>query len=650
MAIDLSSYSGKQSPAVLNAVRAIFEAKPDQEQVLVNEYGGDLDRWLEGFKGWWDANGRSAEGQLDKFGPEMGLLDALGFAPPSSSTVSLERGGLQTALPAIANELGSYNNRSGIAQGLANQAITATGATANQLQRLQPGGFDSSDYLARNAQVQGLFNSLNDGATPGTKSVPVQGGPPQDMTAQQFAEWHFKNVGQREGLTGKYIPSQQLTQDLSNVDGTTAANIAAAGDAFKTSLAGLTEATGTLSANLTGNLGARAQALEGLIGTLTQNLDTYDGAQKTNLANQIVGLQKNLDESIGAQRSALQDQLASLGGVATTEAAARRQALQTEIAALTAAQAPLADARMKAAELQATAVNVGLQRTQDQLAADQAKAGYVGGSTVSDANLARATIDARQRAAQAVGGARVANASDTRDIGVHGASGERSIADALAGANRDIGILGAGGTRDLANSLATGRQKIGDFGTNTTAGINNTTAAGRLGIGNTAATTTFNDRTFGANEQRTIDDALAKGKAGLVTGLAGSTFDLTKAGNAAKQGFNDNEFARSLAGSLSLQQLPGTLSKTLTGIDDYATSGIFRGANLMNLWANPATTAPTPGATAVQPGTTGNGISTIGTGLINLGANVGQANNWWVTPKPKTTGPTGTDGDGFTNP
>jgi hypothetical protein len=119
-------------------------------------------------------------------------------------------------------------------------------------------------------------------------------------------------------------------------------------------------------------------------------------------------------------------------GMADETATAKRAALDDALAKLTAAQQPLSDARLADAEGQVTAVNLGLERTLDQLDADRAQQGYVGGST-GDINAAtRATVDARQRGANMVGAARVANATDTRDIGGFGANQGYSIAGALA--------------------------------------------------------------------------------------------------------------------------------------------------------------------------------------------------------------------------
>jgi len=140
-------------------------------------------------------------------------------------------------------------------------------------------------------------------------------------------------------------------------------------------------------------------------------------------------------------------------GTADAAAVSKTAALDQALAKLTAAQQPLSDARLADAEGQVTAVNLGLERTLDQLDADRAQQGYVGGST-GDINAAtRATVDARQRGANAVGAARVANATDTRDIGGFGANQGYSIAGALADQRQQLTNADYGRTLQAALSL-----------------------------------------------------------------------------------------------------------------------------------------------------------------------------------------------------
>ena len=119
-------------------------------------------------------------------------------------------------------------------------------------------------------------------------------------------------------------------------------------------------------------------------------------------------------------------------GTADQAAASKNTALQQAIDQLTGAQAPVSAARTQAAQDAITGVNLGLEGTRDQLTAERAAQGYVGGSTMDDAALARATIGARQQGAALLGDANLQNATDTRSIGTFGANQGYSIAGSLA--------------------------------------------------------------------------------------------------------------------------------------------------------------------------------------------------------------------------
>lgn len=606
MAVDLTPFRGQYPDAVLDALAALFAAKPDQEAFFLNSAGGDVKAYIDSTLGWWGENGGSIS-DLSSYGPEMALINALGYdVNPTSGTlnttgggVPLEQGVLQIALPSIINDINRDEQRRNLATSLGNQTIAGAAGAASALQRTQGGGFDGRRYFELYPDVLAEYN--RQGGQQGT-----------GLTPAQFAERHYAEFGQREGRTPAYINSAQLNQDLTQIGQNTQANIAS-----------LQQATATLQQNLTGNLAERAAALQQLTATLNQNLDTLDASQRAALTQQIASQQANLEQSIASQRQALEQQVAALGNAAGTEAQARRAALQQEIAGLTAAQAPLAQARLNAAELQATAVNVGLERTRDQLTADAARAGFVGGSTVQDANLARATVDARQRAAEAIGGARVQNAADTRDIGARGATGERSIADALAQQNREIAGVGATGNFALSTSQAQQRQRLGDTQATGLASIANNTATARAGIGSQTAGMSYNNAVFGADQRRTIGDNLATG-----------TSTLQQQGNNAQLSAYGNDFNRTVQSGLTLAAIPTAVTGALTNLDNYGNSGLTRGLNTLNWWASGPTTAPTPGYTQQQPSTSGNDLANLGAGLTNLGLQAGR--QWWTTPSTTT--------------
>jgi hypothetical protein len=690
-AVDLSRWASQYPPQVLAAAQSILAAKPEQ---IAQNTGPDgqfnLPGFIEGTSGWWSENGGQVADKLDQFVPELQLLHALGFqlnpavvpasavpagvpadiiAPASTTTpttattgtpgaitpvtnqpanvtldpngVPIEQALFQQIVPRLVGDINADAGRATIADNLANTAIQGSQGAAAIFNRTQGGHFDSNTYFQQNPDVKAAFDAQH-AANP-------------NLTADQFAEQHYLNYGQREGRQPAYIQSAQLAQDFNNANQTVAANIAAANQAAQTNLAALATATAAMRQNLTGDLAARASALQQQIDSLTQNLNQLDATQRQALTTQVASMQADLEQSITTQRQALTDQINALGTAATTEASARRASLQQELDGLNAAQAPLAEARMRAGELQATAVNVGLQRTQDQLTADAARAGYVGGSTVQDAAMARASIDARQRAAEAISGARVANAGDTRDIAVRGATGQRSIADALAASQREIAGQSATGNAALTGALAQGRQQIGNFSSAGTAGITNNTAVARAGIGAQGANQTFQDQVFGSQQQRAIADALAQGNLSVTANQANQTQQAQNQGTAARATYYDNDYNRSLNAALGLTAIPTNLTATLTGLDNYANSGTNRALNTLNWWSSNTGAAPTPGYTPVTAPTTGNGISSVGNGLFQLGTSVGAANNWWQTPTttPRTTTPGGVNAGGsnlYTSP
>ena len=623
-------------------------SNPDQVKLLRDNYGGDFSKYADA---WLvqQSNNLSALDQDPNLVNVLGQLADSGSTQASSiltsagyqnvqdtSPLPLEQGLLQTVLPGLTQDMGNDAQRQSIAGALASNAIAGTNA-ANQIAgQSLGGGFDGNTYLANNPDVQQAFASSNDGPVSGTKSINTGQGI-VDMTPQQFAEWHYQQFGQREGRQPAYILSQQLAQDFNNANVTTAANIAAANQATQSQLASLSQATAAMQQNLTGNLAVKAQALQQQVAILNQNLDQLDATQKAALAQQIATQQQDLEQSITTQRQGLETQLAALRGAADAQSQAKSAALQTEIAGLTAAQAPLNAARVAAADLQATAVNVGLQRTQDQLTANNAQAGFVGGSTGQDTALARATIDARQRAAEAMGTATTANATDTRDIGVRGATGQRTIAEALADAQNAIAQQGAAGNAGLTSSLATQRQALGDTGAVGLSNITGNTATSRAGIGAYGANTGYTNATTGADQSRTIADALAQGQYGLDATNANNVLAANQAGNAAKATYYDNNYARSLNAALLPTMTASNLASALTGLDAYGRSGTNNALNTLNWWNTSQAAAPTTGAIATQPSTMGNSISNLGASLVGAGINTGIANSWWQGVKPATT-------------
>lgn len=449
--------------------------------------------------------------------------------------------------------------------------------------------------------------------------------------------------------TGK-LTSSLLTSQNANADTTAAAMTANAATAAKTQLDALNQSITQMGANLQGSLAQQAAALQQTVNTLSTNLTTLDASQRKNLADSIASQQQNLETSLTAQRAALDKEVASLQGNASAAAQSRRAALEQEISSLTAAQGPLNEARLHAAQGLVTAVNLGLEHTTDQLKASAAANGYVGGSTMQDAALARAGIDARQAGANIVGGAQVQNASDLRDIGRLGATGGYSIADAYAGDLKNVNdfgaqtgagldVAGATGSRTLADLLATQNRTIGD-----------TTATNAANLGNWGATTGLANTTAGITANRSLQDALATGTAGLTGQLATQTQAAGNQAALAKAGYSDAAYGTGLNAAQVLAGLPGAEASAKASLIPYGTAGTANALPLFN-WFSSSATPPASTATVTPASSYGTDLSKLGSGLVGGAFQLGK--DFW---KPNTnTGtvpktPTGTNEDGSDNP
>lgn len=525
--------------------------------------------------------------------------------------------------------------------------------------------------------------------------------------------------------------ARRLAEEYAMADTTAGALSASAGQAAQEQLGALQASIAAMQQNLTGDLAARAAALQQQVAAFTQNLNTFDATQREALAQQIAAEQQNLEASIAAQRqnlateleslrggvdtrtearraalnqeltslrdvntaegnarkAALQQEIASLRTASTAENQARVAALQTEIDALTAAQAPMAQARLDSANALATAVNLGLESERDKLTAQRARQGYIGSSSFSDAAQARATIGARQQAAQVLGQAREANAEDIRAIRARGATegrsladvlagrefdiagreatGGRELADYLAGVERDIGVRGATGASDIANEaantrfditsrgatgtrtlediLAEGARGIGDREAAARAGIAATTGQNLMNVRNAGATQGYQDQVMGSTQLRALLDSLAQGQAGITTTRTQQQQEARDTGTRAKQGYFDNAYTRGQGALLTRPALASSLAGTLSDLGNYGTTGTRRSLDLLNWWNTNTGTPPTGSYVPVQADTQGNDIAGLGAGLLGAGLNYGNANSWWQKPKDPTAGNIGYD-------
>lgn len=639
MAVDLTQYANQYPPQVLQAIQGIFTSKPEQESVFLNDYNGDMAYWLEAFTNWWSENGYQVADKLNEFGPELGLIDALGFEidPTATTTPSatdpaappvapadqpvgiidpagqpLEQALLEQVAPGLLDQIVGDEARQDQVADLTNQTNQGyqnLGALLGQSQTT----FDGQAYFRAYPDVAQFYQSLPDGATPGTKAINGR-----DMTPSQFAQNHYQEFGREEGRNPSYSSDLLRSQNV-NADQTTAAIVAAAQTAASAQLGALSAAIGQMQQNLQGSLAAQADALRQAVESYNANLTTLDVSQRQNLAAQIQAMQANLEQSVAEQGAALEAEIASLQGNASQAAATRRAALEVQLTELRAAQAPMAEARVRGAEALATAVNLGLQSTQDQLRAQAARDGFIGGSTMQDTALARAAIDARQQAAMALGQANIANAGDLRDIETSGAQGRFSIADMLAGDTQRIGDQGAVGRRQLATSAALGRQQIGDYDASQTRGIGDATAQGRANIGNFATGSTLQNTNAGIAANLGLQNTQAQGGYNIATALAQQQQAAANQNAAMRSGYFDQSYPSALNSAQIQAGLPAAQAQSLASLIPYGNAGTTNALGILNWWANPNTTAPTQTATVQQPSNSGNQLGQLGAGLVGAG-------------------------------
>jgi len=684
-----------------------FKAHPEDQEVR------DATQALQGF---------AETGRMLWPGEGEGLVPVyddgtVGGDPEQPADVPAEQGLYNLAMPGLLDDINRDAGRRDLAKTLGTQLTTDTNAARGTLESALGPTFDSESYFAANPDVAAAYAQSDKSQTP-----------------TQFAQNHYESYGKNEGRQGAY--TTLLQRDNANADRTAASMSGAAQLSAQQQLEALAHYATEMKGNLSGELQQRAEALEAQIKALGANLDQYDDAQKAALAKQIEesghaletaikSQQDNLSTQIQTLREAntaqgqarlasLQQESESLRNANTAQGQARKAALDTEITQLkeastaqgqarltaltqemdklTAAQEPVAQARLAGANNATTAVNIGLQRQQDLITAQQADNGYIGGSTLTDAAAIRATIDARQKAAQIMSDAREKNALDTRDVATHGATTERSIAEALAadrsaisgrsategrtiadqisgnesaiagrnatetrGINDDvtqgtaaITAQGAAGTRTLADALATGKQQISDFGSSQTRTNANNVATTRLNIGNTGATTKYNDALYGGSEGRKIGDALTTGTLGVNTALAQQQQAAANAAAAAKSSYYDANYQRQLGSALQLPSLTNNLTNGLTNLDNFGNSGLTRSLNTLNWWSGGGQ-APTPGYVPVNPTQTGSDMAGLGAGLVGSAINIGNANKWWQSPiKPGVNPPAGSTNFNYT--
>lgn len=318
-----------------------------------------------------------------------------------------------------------------------------------------------------------------------------------------------------------------------------------------------------------------------------QNANAATAAMRASAAEAAATRLAALDQRKSELTAAIAAQQSDRTGALDAQTAQLRTALAQLETERTAALQGLNDARLAAAEGRVTGINQGLQSERDRIAAEQAAKGYVGGSAAQDAAMTRATIGARGAAAQAIGDAKVANATDSRSLG-----------DEIAGARFSISGNDATERRGISDQASTGR---------------------------------FN-----------LASELSTAKVGNASTLATDTQNATNLGAKMKSDYFDNDFSRRLQAAL----LPATVGTNKLQLLDAAStagnSGLKRTLDALN-WFGTSSTPPTTTPTNTVASTVGNSIGALGAGVASAGMNLASTawnrNDWLKSfnPNPPTT-------------
>lgn len=469
------------------------------------------------------------------------------------------------------------------------------------------------------------------------------------MSPQEFAQQHYETVGKAEGRQGGEYTSR-LQREFANTAQTQEQISGSATTAATERRAALEAQIAAMRASQDVNEQEKADALQAQLDQLNANVDTRAAGQLTALQQEIDAMRGSLDVSQQQKADALQQQIAALGGSIDQYDEAQKAALVDEITKLTAAQLPVSQARVAAAENLVSSINLGLEQTRDQFAADQAAQGFVGGSSAQQGNLARAVIGARQNAAQTRSQADLANADDMRTIGSRDATEGRTIANSTA-SNR-FGLSNYGANTSYADSLygTNEQRRLSDELAGRTGSVENARLTDRYNIGTYGANTGYADRITGSGERRTLSDALASGQAGISNTLTQEQQAARDTAAARNASYFDQDYTRQLGTALTLPSLTSNYTGTINALDQYKNTGLRNSLDTLNWWATGGT-APNAQTAQYQAYTdqSGANIAALGTGLLGTAINVGNSQNWWQTPSSQPKAPT-TPNTNVTNP
>lgn len=451
MAVDLSAWAGKYSPAVLNAAQRILAAKPEQVAQNSDANGFNLDQFINGTVGWWDSNGWQVEDQLQNFQPEMALLDAVQsdpvFAGPAAGQVPIEQ------------SLGSYVTDLGKAD------INNDPARQDYINNL------IASYASSRQGAQNTIASLQP-TEPGGQSAMLQ------------SELGASGVAKDQQLAA-------LTDQLHALSGSLTGDLAAKATNLATQLATLTQANTNFTADQKAALAAQ---VTGQLGNLNAEVASKRDAITTELATMGQGITAQ-DQ---ARRAALQTELTQLNAAQAPLNAARVAGANTIGAAVNLAAQAQKDA------IQAQAAQSGYIGSSTGTDMALARAG-IGGRQQAAAALANANV-ANETDNAAIGkygantqyGIADTTAGQNQSLTNFGATENRTLSDYGATQGRGIADFGTNTTAAIDNTAATNKLNVAGFG------AGETRTLGDFGADQARAQTDY-----GAGETRNIKDSAA---------------------------------------------------------------------------------------------------------------------------------------------
>ena len=483
-----------------------------------------------------------------------------------------------------------------------------------------------SDYVMNNY----IYPDLNaDQQRSQTAQQIISNYSPQfDAVRQQIADLYPTTDGGHSKLLDEQLGyNTEVTND----------QLAALKTQLVTNTSSLATQIDSLKANLGVELGAKAEALKQQLATLTSGIDTLTSAQRAALAQQLATNYQSLEAEVAAKQQNLSTELASLGSAVDAQSQARKAALQTELDKLNAAQAPLNAVREQGAQTLATSVNLGVESKQDAVLADMAQQGYVGGSSGTDASLARAAISGRQEAAKALADARTLNASDLNKIAQYGATEGYGIDSDQAQAVYDLSKYGANQQRTLSDYNANQNRTLTDYGASEGRTITNNDATNRFNLNTQKANSEADLANYGAEQNRAVSDYGTNATKQLSDYGASETRNINDTSAQRKLNYFDQDIARRLSSLALPEQAVQAEFQIRNMADEYGQSGLQRAyKNLGFFDTSGNSSAPNTQAYTGYTGTD-SGFENLGAGLVSLAGSMGNANKWWSTPTAQTT-------------